>query len=326
MYHSSGEEVLHANDNVIKTNDYSEENITKILKQNDIDGIILRAPARINSKIIDACGHSVKAISGAGVGLDNIDVEYASKMGIRVLHAPKINSNATAEHTVSFILALYKHLLPFHTETRKGNFSIRNERFTYELKGKQLGLVGFGSIAQRVAKILRNGFEMEVKVFVREIKEKHKEAADKLGVRLTTSMEEVFKFSDVVCTHIPLTNETEKIINEYYFQMMKPTSVFINTARGGVINEKDLAYALEKKWLMGAGIDVFSNEPPEADHPLYKLDNVLLTPHIGGISEEAARETSCIITKNLLKVIRGEQVATVANLKMLKEEGFKSGP
>lgn len=131
------------------------KNLTKkklsLFKNNKVDGIILRAPAQITPAILDVCT-DVKAISGAGVGLDRIDVEYVTKKGIRVLHVPKINTVATAEHAVSLILAVMKDIVTFSAELEKGNFSYRDGRYTSELKEKKLGIVGFGSISQEVAK------------------------------------------------------------------------------------------------------------------------------------------------------------------------------
>ncbi|MCM3477516.1 hydroxyacid dehydrogenase [Caldifermentibacillus hisashii] len=317
MYHVHGEEILKRSAKVTKFVTFNEQEIIRFLHDNeDVDGIILRAPAKITRAIIDAC-KNVKAISGAGVGLDNIDVDYATKKGIPVLHAPKLNSQATAEHTVCLILATMKNLIQFHQETKKGNFNFRDGQFTYEVKGKTLGLVGFGTIAQKVAKIMRVGFDMEVIAYVREMNQKKMEIAKSLDLKLTTSIHEVFKESDIVSLHIPLTNDTRNMLNKEFFHMMKPTAVLINTARGGIINEIDLYEALKEKKIFRAGIDVFSEEPPNKNHPFFELDEVIMTPHMGGISVEAARKTSEIIAENLIKTIKGEKPSTMVNYNQL---------
>src|SRR5699024_10014151 len=195
MYHEDGETVLKENASVTIFREFDEKEIIDFLNNNKVNGIILRAPAQITPAILDAC-HDVKAISGAGVGLDNIDVEYATEKGIRILHAPKINSVATAEHAVSLILATMKNIVKFHKEMEKGNFSYRDGKFTRELRGKKLGLVGLGSIAQEVAKIMKNGFGMDVLAYVRRIPEERRQIATSLGVKLTMNIEDVFRESD----------------------------------------------------------------------------------------------------------------------------------
>ncbi|MDW0109725.1 NAD(P)-dependent oxidoreductase [Sporosarcina aquimarina] len=312
MYHPDGEEKLRELADVKQFNEFDEQEIIGYLKQNKVDGIILRAPAKITGDILDHCAH-VTAISGAGIGLDNIDVEYATSKRIKVLHAPKMNSTATAEHAVALLLSVMKDITVFHAEMQKGNFSFRDGRYTAELEGKTLGLVGFGSIAQKVAKIAKNGFGMNPIAYVRTISSARQELADSLGVEVTTSMEEVFKKSDAVSLHIPLTAQTKELVDKKLFNLMKPSAVLINTSRGGVINETDLVEALKSKTFKRAGVDVFAVEPPLANHPFYGMDEITMTPHIGGISVEAARESSVIIAENLIKAIQGEELSVIAN-------------
>ncbi|WP_436373857.1 hydroxyacid dehydrogenase [Cytobacillus sp. BC1816] len=320
MYHADGENLLNKHADVKKLTEYDEQEICNYLKIHHVDGIILRAPAKITPAILDCC-RQVKAISGAGVGLDNIDVGYATKKGIPVLHAPKLNSTATAEHAVSLLLAVMKKTAYFDRETRSGNFRSRDGAYTFELEGKRLGLVGFGSIAQKAAKILISGFGMKAMAYVRSISEEKQLAADRLGVELTTSLERVFSESDAVSLHIPLTADTDKMIDNRLIELMKETAVLINTARGGVINENDLVAALTKNRILGAGVDVFTEEPPPFDHPLFHLENVTVSPHIGGITLEAARQTSIRIAENLIRAINGERVSVVANQAELAEAG-----
>lgn len=312
MYHPKGEEVLEKHAQVTKFDTFDEDKIIAFLNENKIDGIMLRAPAKITPAILDACDE-VKAISGAGVGLDNIDVDYATKKGISILHAPKINTTATAEHAASLILSVMKNIPDFNDQLKTGNFSYRDGRYTSELKGKKLGIVGFGSIAQKVGKIMKYGFEMDVLAYVRRIPEERQEVADSMGVELTMEMERVFKECDVVSLHIPLTEKTDKIIDKTYLNLMKPDSILINTARGGIVNEEDLVEAVKHKTIRAAGVDVFRNEPPSPNHPFLEVDEIIKTPHIGGISLEAAMETSVTIANNLIKAIEGEKVKTIVN-------------
>lgn len=313
MYHEDGEKVLNKHAKVTKFDTFDEAEIIHFLQNNQVDGITLRAPARITREILDAC-EGVKAISGAGVGLDNIDVDYATKKGIPILHAPKVNTNATAEHAVSLILAVMKNIVKFNKEMEKGNYSYRDGKYTKELKGKNLGLVGFGAISQEVAKIMKNGFNMEVLAYVRRIPEERKQAAEFIGVKLTMDMEDVFRNSDVISLHIPLNEKTDGIIDKTYFDMMKPDAVLVNTARGGIVNEEDLVTALEAGQLSAAGVDVFRKEPAPSDHPFLSVEKITKTPHVGGISQEAAEEMSVTVASNLLKAVQGEKMPTIANL------------
>lgn len=312
MYHKDGEDVLNEQAKVTKMEKFDEEKVIQFLQQNKVDGIILRAPARITPTILDAC-NDVKAISGAGVGLDNIDVDYATKKGIRILHAPKINTVATAEHAVALILAVMKNIVKFHTEMEKGNYSYRDGKFTSELRGKKLGLIGFGSIAQEVAKIMKYGFQMDVVAYVRRIPEERTALAESIGVELTKDMESVFRESDVISLHIPLNEHTDGLINKHYFDLMKEDAVLINTARGGIIQETDLVEALEEGKFRAAGVDVYRKEPAPPNHPFLRNDKITKTPHMGGISLEAARKTSKTVAANLIKAIRGEDVPTIVN-------------
>ena len=319
MYHAEGEVVLNELADVKKFDNFDEEEIIEYLHTTEVDGIILRAPARITANILDHC-QSVKAISGAGVGLDNINIEYATEKGIRVLHAPKLNSHATAEHTVGLLLSVMKNVNQFDLETRKGNFEFRNGMYTFELRNKKVGLVGFGEIAQKVAHILVNGFDMKAMAYVRNITDFHQKAANSNQVELTTSLERVFGECDVVSLHIPLNKETYQLIDYSLLSKMKKNAVLINTARGAIINESDLVRVIEGNQIHGAGIDVFAEEPPCSNHPFYSLKQVTLTPHIGGISLEAARQTSTLIAKNLIRAINGEELDVIANLQQLSRK------
>lgn len=312
MYHPDGEEILKEHAEVKLFTEFNESEICDYLRNNKVDGIILRAPARVTPAILDSC-QQVKAISGAGVGLDNIAVGYATEKGIPVLHAPKLNSTATAEHAVSLLLAVMKKTTYFDKETRSGNFQSRDGAYTHELEGKQLGLVGFGSIAQKAASILVHGFGMRALAYVRDINEEKQQTADRIGVELTTSLEKIFTDSDAVSLHIPLTKETDKLVDNRLLSLMKKNAVLINTARGRVINELHLAQALRQNQILGAGVDVFTDEPPPADHPFFQLKQITVSPHIGGISLEAARRTSTLIAENLLRVMNGEKLSVIVN-------------
>lgn len=315
MYHSEGEKVLRESAEVIQTNNYEPEHIKRLLT--DVDGIVLRAPAYINADILDAATN-VKVISGAGIGLDNIDVAYATKKGIPILYAPKVNVDSTAEHALALLFSLTKKLTSFHREMVQGNFQHRDVLFPSELKGKRVGLIGFGSIAQKVAKVCSKGLEMNVMSYVRSIDEEKERIANDLEVTLSLDIQEVMKTSDIISVHLPLTNHTRQLIGFELLSLMKPTAYLINTARGGVVDEAALIKVLEGKAIAGAGLDVFAHEPPPRDHSFYQLDNVLLTPHIGGVTEESAEKMSTIVAQNLIAALNGEKPPFLGNPEVYK--------
>lgn len=317
MYHPDGESILQENAEVIRTDIIDPKHIISLLP--GVDGIVLRAPGRITAEILDAAT-SVRVISGAGVGLDNIDVSYATTKKIAVLHAPKVNTVSTAEHAVGLMFALAKKIVPFHKEMEKGNFSSRDSMFPNELKGKKLGIIGWGAIAQEVAKICTYGLGMKVISYVRSLDKDKEQKANELGVELTTKLEDIFIHSDIVTVHIPLTTDTTGMIDMKLLSLMKKGAYIINTARGAVINESDLVQALSEKMIAGAGLDVFAQEPPIQDHPLFSLNNVILTPHIGGITEESARLSASIVAYNTIHTLQGKTPNHIANPEVLVDK------
>ena len=315
MYHPEGEKILQKNAKVIRTDQYDIPHLCELVK--DVEGIVLRAPAKITKEIIDA-NPRLKVISGAGVGLDNIDVNYATKKSIPVLHAPAVNKTSTAEHTVMLILALAKSVLPFHNQMKVGNYNARMVIPSIELKGKKVGLIGFGNIAQEVAKILINGFDMDVTAWVRTYKPEKHHVAKELGVTIHTNIEEVFQQSDFISIHLPLTDQTRLSIDQRLFSIMKPSAYFINTARGAILQQEHLYYALKNGKIRGAGLDVFDPEPPDENLPLLKLPNVIVTPHVGGTTVESNQIMATTVAQNVLKVLAGEKPQYIANPEVLK--------
>ncbi|MGG0657009.1 hydroxyacid dehydrogenase [Rummeliibacillus pycnus] len=320
MYHPEGEKILRKGAEVIQTDEYDIAHLCEYVK--DVEGIVLRAPAKITKEVINA-NPNLKVISGAGVGLDNIDVEYATKMGIPVLHAPAVNKRSTAEHTVMLIIALAKSVIPFNENMKNGNYDSRISIKSSELKGKKVGLIGFGNIAQEVAKSLKLGFDMDVTAWVRKYNpEKHK-IAHQLGVEINTNMDEVFQQSDFISIHIPLNDQTRYSINQRYFSLMKPSAFLINTARGAILNQNDLYHVLKEGKIGGAGLDVFDPEPPEKDLPLLSLPNVIVTPHVGGTTVESNYIMASTVAENVIRVLtekRPEYIANPEVLNTIKQE------
>ncbi|WP_409300339.1 hydroxyacid dehydrogenase [Peribacillus sp. SCS-155] len=316
MYHEEGERILNEGAEVIRTDKYAEASLCRIVS--DVEGIVLRAPAKLTRKIIDAAPN-LRAISGAGVGLDNIDVKYATEKGIPVLHAPSVNAVSTAEHAVMLMMALSKNVIGFHKEMCIGNYDSRMKLKSFELKGKTAGILGFGSIAKEVAKRLKMGLEMDVLVWVREYDESKHGLARDIGAKVTTDLEHVFSTSDYISIHIPLTKATKGLIERRYIQQMKPTAFLVNTARGAIINQDDILEALNADKIAGAALDVFDPEPPPRNLPLLSHPKVIVTPHVGGTTVESNRVMAATVAKNILNVLAGGRPEYIGNPEVMKK-------
>jgi len=255
-----------------------EETISKEVV--DCDAILVRT-AKITRKIMEA-GKCLKVIARHGVGVDTIDVQAATDLAIQVTNGPLSNFESVAEHTVAFILGCGHNLIEMDKNVRNNNWEARDLIQLSEINGKVLGLIGLGKIGLSVAQKSALGLGMKVIGYSRHAK---KEDVPEY-LELADTMESVFEKADFVSLHIPATNETRNSIDMKYFKLMKKSAFLINTARGEIINEKDLYKVLVNKTIKGAALDVLSSEPPEKDNPLLSLDNIIFSPHYGAHSKE----------------------------------------
>lgn len=272
----------------------SEEEITE-LARDGVVGIIIGVdplPGTVLEQLRD-----LKAISKYGVGMDNIDLERAAGLGIKVKNAVGTNSVSVAELAIALIFTMARKI-PHHTaEVKNGGW---NRSIGFELTGKKLGLVGCGQIGREVAKRAR-GLEMEVSVYDPYFRDESFLA--KYHISRIDSIDELLSGSDIVSLHLPAVPETKKMINTRTLGLMKPNAILINTSRGELVDEDALYEALASGRIAGAAQDVFSSEPPEKDEKLLKLDNFLLTPHLGAFTGEAVEKMALVSTKNLLKML-----------------------
>ena len=253
---------------------------TEVIKKEVADcHAILARTALLPAEILEA-GKNLKVIARHGVGVDNIDLEGATRLGIQVTNAPESNANSVAEHTIGLILAVTKNLVLGDQELRGGNFSFRNQKDGIELEGRTLGIIGVGRIGRLVAGKASAGLGMKVIGF-----DPYATAAP--GVEMFDTMDEVLKASDVVSIHVPATDETKGLIGKNELELMKTGAYLVNAARGGIIDETDLAVALEQGSITGAALDVFAEEPPDTTNPLFKMRNVVVTPHNASMTSEA---------------------------------------
>jgi D-3-phosphoglycerate dehydrogenase len=244
----------------------------------DADALVVRTYTSVCSALINKA-KNLKYVIRCGVGLENVDLEYCGKNGIKVINAPGSNAESVAEHVVMVILAANRNLIGAHNHTLSGNW--RNNLLGRELLGKTVGLLGFGNIGKKVAERLQ-GFG--VKIISYEIYQDH-ETAKRLGVEFV-DLDDLIRNSDVISVHVPLMKETHHLIDEKRISEMKDGVIIINTARGAIIDEKALLSSLKSGKVSFAALDVFENEPDIGDD-LKKLDNVILTPHIAGVTDES---------------------------------------
>lgn len=272
--------------------------------------ILVRGKTKVTKEVIEK-GKNLKVIGRAGVGVDNIDIKTATEKKISVVYAPTGATVSVAELTIGLMLSISRHIHKADKTTKEGKW-LKSELEGYELYGKTLGFIGFGRIGYEVAKIGK-AFGMKIIAYdPYTTEEKLKEVGGKL-----TTVDEVLKNSDFITIHVPLTNETRGMISERQFAIMKPNAYIINCARGGIIDEKALYNALTNKKIRGACLDVFEKEPP-VNSPLLKLENIVITPHLGASTHEGQLRAGTITAEQILKVLRGEKPDFVANMEVYK--------
>jgi D-3-phosphoglycerate dehydrogenase len=247
----------------------------------------------------------LKIIARFGVGVDNIDLIKAKEYGIKVTNARGGNANGVAELAIGMIFAALRHEVYLHNSLRKGHWV---GPVGVEISGKNVGLLGFGDIAQRVAKKL-SGFDVDVYAFD---KYPNFPKAKELGVKMV-GMEEILRDCDIVSLHLPSSKETYHIMDRERFAMMKDGSYFINTARGVLVDEKALYEALKTKKLAAAAIDVYEEEPTKPTNPLFTLDNITCTPHTASETYETFNLISMITAQAILDVFQGKTPKNLVN-------------
>lgn len=264
------------------------------------DGIISRT-VRIDAGAIGAA-RRLRAISKHGTGVDNIDLEAASRRGIPVAFTPGANAQSVAEHAAAMMLALARHL-PFFVQSMAATRWERTSVLGTELSGRILGLVGFGAIARRFAHI-GEGIGMRVHAF-----DPYLGSAQREGVMVHDRLDSLLEVADVLSLHCPLTDATRGLIGAAAFGRMKRGALLINAARGPIVDEPALISALRDGEIAGAGLDTFASEPLPPDSPLRGMDNVVLTPHVGASTVDAARRMSVQSVENLFDMLEGRPIA-----------------
>lgn len=271
------------------------------------DALVVRSETKATRAVIEAAAN-LKVIGRAGVGVDNIDIQAATEKGIMVINAPDGNTVAATEHTMAMMLALARNVPQAYRSMKEGKWE-RGKFMGVEMRGKTLGVIGLGRIGTGVAKRAL-AFEMKVLAYDPYISE---EKAEDLGIELA-ELDQIYAQADFMTLHLPLTPETKHLLNDGVFAKMKKGVRIVQCARGGVIDEAALVRAIEAGIVAGAAVDVFEKEPVLPENPLLKLDNVIVTPHLGASTKEAQLGVAVDVAAGVLAALNEEPVTTAVNM------------
>jgi D-3-phosphoglycerate dehydrogenase / 2-oxoglutarate reductase len=303
--HPDGRTVLDAAARVIVCDEESEGPFVKAAA--DADGILFRVRPRCTESLMAACT-TLRVVGRHGVGLDTVDIPAATKLGVAVVHAPGSNAQSVAEHALMLMLVCAKRTLKIDKETRTADWNARRGG-NVELAGKTVGIVGVGNIGRKVAAFTA-ALGMRVLGYDKYVSA---EELKRRGVEPVATLDALVPHVDVLTCHTPLTDETRGMINERTLGLMKKGAIYINTSRGPVQQERALFEALTRGQLAAAGIDVFEEEPSSADNPLFNLDNVVVSAHVAGVTQEATARASVQVATEMLRVLRGEKPDVLVN-------------
>lgn len=289
-------QLLEAAENIQILKGFDETTLLHYISTERIDAIITRGKGQVRADLMDKLCH-LQVISRCGVGLDNIDVSEATKRNIKVVNAPNSNADTIAEHTIALLLMLQRNLYNAITMVKENRWADRGSYIGDESHGKTLGIIGMGNIGKKVAKIA-TALGMKVVYWSAKKEEVPYPFLD---------FDSLLSISDSISLHLPLTPQTENLLNASAFSKMKPNTLLINTARGGIIDQKELYSALQNKKIAGFAADVLAKEPPDTNDSLLQLDNVLITAHLGSLTKTTYTKMCTMTVENTLAILAGAQ-------------------
>jgi len=296
--HPAGKQLLAEKADLLFAHSLEEDALIDQVK--DVDALIIRANGAVTARLMDGAP-KLKVIGRHGVGLESIDLDAARERGIVVCNTPVANVESVAEHAVGLMLAVSKHILRADKAIREGRWEVRYQYIGQELWGRTLGLIGMGRIGGRVAEICHLAFKMPVLYY--DIAS-YPQAEKSLGAK-NLPLNEVLAQADYVSLHVPLLPATRGLIGPEQFRLMKKGAIFINTARGPIVDETALLEALTAEHLAGAGLDVYAIEPT-TDNRLFNLENVVLSPHMAAHTDDALQAMS-LVAADVLRVLEGQE-------------------
>lgn len=289
------------------------EELKKII--NNYEAVIIRSATTIDSEIVELLDEGFKLIGRAGIGVDNVDIKAASKKGIIVMNTPSANAITTAEHTIALLFSLARKTPQAHMSMQSKKWERPKFQGT-ELYGKTIGLIGMGNIGRLVAE---RALGLKMKVIAHD---PYIAKGTNLNMPVElVDMDEVFKLSDVISVHAPLTSTTKNLISKGSIQMMKDGVMIINCARGGIVNEEDIAEAISSGKVGGLAIDVFNPEPPDFKSPIFNLqEGVVFTPHLGASTQEAQMKVGIAMAEQVIEFANDGVVSNALNMPSMSNE------
>jgi len=297
--------ILEAAGDVSQMHNFCQRELLSSLR--DADAVIVRAKAKLHGDLLRQCP-LLRCVAKAGVGLDNIDLDTAAQLGIKVISASGLNANAVAEHTMALALAAWRRIVNNDHAVRNGQWWEVRDPQLIEAAGSTLGIVGFGNIGRRVAEI---GLALRMQVLACDVCH-IPNLANQFGQKIQlASLEEVLSHADLLSLHVPLTEATQHLIDARALSMMKPTAIVVNTSRGGVIDQAALVTALRSHRLKAACLDVFEHEPLPPGDPLLGLHNVILSPHTAALTQQTFRSVALFIAREVVATLHQNQTSRV---------------
>ena len=307
-----GVEILSSGAEIVMAPNGKEETLISLLSSGEVSAVITRGELITRRILENAPG--LEVIGQHGVGVDTIDVKAATEQGVLVVNVPASSFMSVAEHAVMLMLGLARRIVESDSAVRKDDFQFRERFYPGEINGKKLFALGLGRIGAEVAKKCRLGFNMEVLAYDPYVSELEMTS---MGVK-KVGMYEGLAEADFVSIHLPLTEQTRRIVGAREISFMKPTAFLINVSRGGVVKQDDLVEALKQGKIMGAGLDVQDPEPPKPGDPILDLNNVILSPHFAGDTYEAKQRVSSCVANEILTVLNGNLPRFLVNPKVFK--------
>ena len=283
----------------------------------DADALIIRS-GECRAAVMDECP-KMKVVAHVGIGYDNMDVEYATKLGIACAIAKGSNAESVAEHTLAMILAFARDLKNADEGLHSGNWKVRDSGRSFEIGGKTIGIIGVGGIGRLTARLCKalgmRTLGLQTGDYPEEQKKAEVEAA---GCEYYDDLERLLADSDFVTIHVPLNPSTRDLIGEKELKKMKPTAFLINNSRGGIVNEQALADALNNDIIAGAACDVFTTEPVTEDQPLLHAKNFIGTPHSAALAKEAKARMMMMTAESCVRICRGEEWPNVVDFSVYR--------
>lgn len=291
--------------NIKLSPDMSDDEVAEAI--GEADGLLLGSAGRVTLKIIERTP-SLKLIIKHGLGVDNIDVKAATKYKIPIINCRHTNEEiSVAEYTIALLLSAARNIIKGNELVKDGKWKQRSNLIGSEIYRKTLGIIGLGAIGQRVAKMAKRGFEMNVAAYDPYV---HDKVFKDLRIK-REDLDTLIQESDFLTIHVPLTDETRNLINARRIKNIK-SFIIINTSRGAVIDEEELAKKIKKNNIIAA-LDVLEREPPEINNPLLKMDNVILTPHIALYTKDALKRMDDALAEDMLKFFNGQKPLRLVN-------------